>query len=126
MSIFWLGGEEKIVPNDEIRQEMCEDRYFLPGIIHGGDYLINIYLNDSMSGEEDDPMQFEINYFTRELILAAHELDPLHGETFEQTLLCRCESFGCRNDGKGGFAELVECWPQSIAMRNSDIVEWAK
>ncbi len=44
MSIFWIGGPEGvIVPMDQINATE-EDRYFLPGVIHGGeDYLIQVY-----------------------------------------------------------------------------------
>lgn len=124
MSIFWLGGSKRIVPAKEILPAMYQDRYFLPGVIHGGeDYVINVYLNDAK--ETGEPEQFEVNYFTKDLIMKAHEEDPTHGEAFLETLLTECESFACDNDGDESFAGIIEAWPESISMSNSDLVSWA-
>ena len=125
MSIFWLGGEEKIVPDEEIKKEMYEDRIFVPGIIHGGDdYLIRVYLNDVCN--EGDPDEFIVEYLTRDLILEAHEEDPDHADVFYSRLLEGAENFACYNDGSGDFATLIEVWPKSIKMSNSDLVDWAE
>lgn len=127
MSSFCIGGDPHIVPESSIRKEMFEDRYFLPGVIHGGeDYLINIYLNDAKSGAPDDPESFEVNYFSKDLIFKAKNEDPSLGDDFYQILLTECESFGCSNDGTGDFASLIEEWPNSISMSNSDLVAWAE
>ena len=123
--MFWIGGEGKVVERGELNPEMYQDRYFLPGIIHGcKSYLINIYLNDSRDCEEEAD-QFEVNYFTKDLIKRAHKLDPFNGDDFTQVLLTECETFACENNGQSGFAELVDAWPKSIMMSNSDLVDWA-
>lgn len=125
MSIFWIGGPNKIVPEEKIIKEMFEDRFFLPGIIHGGeDYLIRVYLNDV--GYEDEPDEFIVEYLTRDLISRAHKADPSHSQIFNEILLEEVENFTCRNDGSGEFAALVEVWPKAISMTNDDLVRWAK
>lgn len=125
MSIFWIGGPNKIIPDDEIRPEMYEDRIFLPGVIHGGeDYLIRVYLNDVRS--EGEPDEFVAEYLTRSLILKAHDEDPSHEWPFEEILTCEAENFACYNDGSGDFASLVEAWPEAVVMSNADLVDWAK
>lgn len=125
MSIFWLGGSERIVPDTEIKKEMFQDRIFLPGIIHGGeDYLIRVYINDV--GYEDEPDEFIAEYLTRDLILKAHKEDPSHEQVFNEVLLDEAENFACYNDGSGEFATLVEAWPEAIEMSNSDLVDWAE
>lgn len=123
MSIFHIGGPKRIVPKDEIKQEMYEDRYFLPGDIHGGDYLIRIYLNDAVA--EDDPDEFITEYITAELIKEAYAKDPEGGDVFNSVTYEGAENFACYNDGSGDFASLIEEWPHAIVMSNSDLVDWA-
>ena len=77
MSIFCLGGTEEIVPEDELLLEMCTDRYFKPGVIHGGDYLIRVFMHDDV---------FEVEYITKDLIEKAWEQDPGCGERFEEVI----------------------------------------
>ena len=125
MSIFWLGGPQVIVPDDQIRPEMYEDMYFLPGVIHGGkDYLIRVYLNDVC--EKGEPEEFTVEYITKELILKAYEEDPSLEGTFYQTLACEAEQFGCYNDASGDFAALIEAWPKAVYLPKSQLVAWAK
>ena len=124
MSIFWLGGKNEIIPPEQIKQEMFEDRIFLPGVIHGGeDYLIRVYLNDICN--ENDTEEFIVEYLTKDLIRKAHQEDPTHGDLFYATLLSEAENFACYNDGSGDFASLIEDWPKSVIMSNSDLVNWA-
>lgn len=123
--MFWLGGEKRIVPEEELKPEMYEDRIFLPGVIHGGeDYLVRVYLNDVAN--EGDPDQFVIEYLTKSLILKAYREDPDKEWPFNETLTCEAENYCCYNDGSGDFASLVEAWPQSVIMSNSDLVDWAR
>ena len=119
MSIFWLGGKEERIPHKKLKPEMYEDRIFHPGIIHGGDYLIRVYLNDA---SEDD--MFAVDYLTRELILQAHKEDPSDGEAFNDIINCRAENFSCEN-GSGEFNEIFSHWDQTIPMTNSQLVLWA-
>ena len=124
MSIFWLGGPEKIVSEEKIKREMYEERIFLPGIIHGGEnYLIRVYLNDV--GYEGDPDEFIVEYLTRDLILKAHEADPSHTSIFNEIIIDEAENFVCSNDGSGEFAALVDVWPKAVQLSNDDIVCWA-
>ena len=119
MSMFWIGGPERIVPKEELKEEMEQDAIFLPGIIHGGDdYLIDVFLNENES--------FDVYYFTKDLILEAYDHDPSCEDDFWQYLICNCECFGCDNDGSGDFASLVEEWPNTVIMSNSELVAWAK
>ena len=124
MNGLLAGGKCVIVPKEKLLPEMHEDRFFLPGIIHSGkDYLINVYLHDN---EEDEPDQFEVNYFTKGLILKAAQHDPSLGDNFWQYLICECETFECENDASGEFAALIEKWPDSIYMTHSELAEWAR
>lgn len=124
MSIFWLGGPKRIVTPDELKKEMFEDRFFKPGIIHGGeDYLIRVYINDATS--ENEPDEFVVDYLTKDLITKAHTADPMHTEFFEEIINTEAENFGCYNDGTGDFAALVEEWPKAVPMTNDELVSWA-
>lgn len=130
MSIFWLDSTPIKVNPQILNEEMFEDRYFLPGKIHGGeDYLIRVYLNDAHYEAEDgsDFDQFEVEYIPASLIIEADELDPLHGDAFRDHIAIHLESFGCPNDGESGeFAAIVEAWPDAIPMTEQDLVDWAK
>lgn len=120
MSIFNLGGTPEMVPEEKLTKDMESDRYFLPGVIHGGeDYVINVYLNT-----DSDPVSFEVSYFTKDLIKEAFEKHPKCGFDFFQHLLSESESFGCYN-GTGDFAELVKAWPKATYMTHTELVKWA-
>ncbi len=129
MSIFWLGGkpDQPPFPETELSAEMFKDRYFKPGVIHGGeDYLIRVYLNDSHAEcpEYDDHNQFEVEYISRDLIKEAALLDPTLGEGFDETIFEGLESFGVPST-HGDFAALVEDWPKAVQMSNQDLLAWA-
>lgn len=131
MSIFSIGGTPQKIPQNALLPEMYQDKYFMPGTIHGGeDYLIRVYLNDSHCETENDSDQFEIDFITRSLILEAKELDPSLGQKFYDHLFT-AENFCCRNDGKsdffdGSLAEIIRCWHQSVSMSCADLVRWAE
>ena len=128
MSIFSIGGRPEKVPQDAILEDMMQDRYFLPGTIHGGeDYLVRVYLNDAHSedSESSDHDQFEIDYITRDLITQAQEEDHSLGDEFYQ-ILFRAENFCCPNDGESDFASIIEAWPESVYMTHSELVKWAE
>jgi hypothetical protein len=127
MSIFSLGGNAVNVPEKAILEEMYQDRYFLPGTIHGGDYLIRVYLNDAHCESEPacDHYQFEIDYITKELITEARTIDPSLEEEFYEHLF-NAENFCARNDGSGDFVSLIEEWPASEYLTHSELVKWAE
>lgn len=124
MSIFWIGGPNVVIPENEITREMYDDRYFMPGIIHGDeDTIIRVYLNDAVG--ENDPDEFIVEHLTKDLILKAHTADPTHQEFFEETLSTEAENFACYNDASGDFATLWAEWPKAVAMTNDELVKWA-
>ena len=130
MSIFWLGNDESVkVPPEKLLPEMWEDRYFLPGTIHGGeDYVIRVYLNDahSESPEYNDHDQFEVEYISRDLILEAYKEDPTCGDIFNEILAEGLESFAVPNDGKHDFGAIFDSWNESIPFTmNKELVLWA-
>lgn len=127
MSTFWLGGTPRKVPIEELSQEMYEDRFFMPGIIHGNeDVLICVCLNDSKSGIGDDVDCFDVSYLTKSLILDAERRDPNRGDEFYDYLMSECENFGVYNDGGCDFPELVDAWKEGRRMTNYEICYWAK
>lgn len=125
MSIFWLNSGNTPVSGDSLFPEMHEDRYFLPGIIHGGtDYLIRVYLVDNGCL----PEQFDVSFISRDLILSAKGHDPSLGESFGCQLDECCINYGCYNEGDqcGDFRTLVANWPKSVEMSPEDLVGWAE
>ena len=126
MSIFWLGGAKRFVREEEILPFIYEERFFLPGVIHGGkDYVVNVYLYWAEQGENEGCWAVEVNYYTTALILKAHKADPTHTDYFSDILSSECERFVVENDGTGDFAELTEAWSQSVRMDNDALVKWA-
>lgn len=124
MSIFWLGGPNVIIPDTEITREMYDDRYFMPGIIHGNeDTIIRVYLNDAVG--ENDPDEFIVEYLTKDLVNKAHTADPTHQEFFEEILSAEAENFACYNDGSGDFASLWAEWPKAATMTSDELAKWA-
>ena len=127
MSICWFGGEPRKVPASEILPEMfSEDRVFLPGKIHGGNYLIRIYLNDMHCEGPADNDQWEIDYISPELINVAQKRDPSLGIEFSDYINEHAENFACPNNGKGDFAFLIDVWPEGLVMKNEELVKWAE
>lgn len=125
MSIFWLGGPNVVIPDNEIKREMYEDRYFKPGIIHGDeDTIIRVYLNDAVG--ENDPDEFIVEHFTKELIQKAHTADPMHQDLFGEILATEAENFACYNDASGDFATLWAEWPKAAALTNDELAKWAE
>lgn len=128
MSFFCLvgGSAKEPYPEDKLKEEMWEDRYFKPGIIHGGeDYMIRVYLNDSHSESGDDHNQFEVEYIGADLILEAANADPSFGDVFNQMLCQELENF-CVPSTEIDFYELCKAWDESIPMTNNELVSWAQ
>ncbi|MBQ2389645.1 MAG: hypothetical protein II305_06295 [Clostridia bacterium] len=131
MSIFCIGGPEGvIVPEHELKFTPDEDRYFLPGIIHGSeDYLIQAYYWSNDEGPKGD--RIGLKYLHAEHILAwAEESTDNHGhldtECFEELINEEAEEFVIENDGDGEFCSLNEVWDKSVNLDYEDIINWAK
>lgn len=128
MSFFCIVGGKASTPfpESELVKEMLEDRYFKPGIIHGGkDYLIRVYLNDSHAETSDDHNQFEVDYITADLILAAADEDPTLGEKFNNIINDQLENF-CVTSMDKDFCVLANEWHKAVSMTNEDLLAWAK
>lgn len=124
MAIFWLGGEERILTDDEIVMEPDEETFFLPGIIHGCEYIIGAlyYWSDGVD-------KIEIDYLYPSIILECEEdtktENGLDEDEFFALLWERAERFIVENDGSGDFVTLNEVWEQGIDMSAQDIIDWA-
>lgn len=119
-----FGSKGRVIKEEELLPEMFEDRFFLPGIIHGNeDMLYGVYLNDAKEGTAEDPDTFELVMITRETILEAAKAPK--GE-FRQLIFAESESFGCCNDGSSEFSTIVDEWVKSSAMIDEQLICWAK
>lgn len=127
MSIFCLGTPPgRVIPVSEYNITMDEDRYFLPGIIHGGKYLIQVY---AYSGDAYD--KIEASYLTPDnIIRAKKEATDVDGsfnpDRFTDALNEIVENFLCENKPNDPcFAVLNEQWANSKTMSPKEIIEWA-
>ena len=124
MAIFWLGGEERILTDDEIVMEPDKEIFFLPGIIHGCEYIIG-----ALYYGVDDVDKIEIDYLYPYSILECAENakteNGLDEDDFFALLWERAERFIVENDGTGDFVTLNEVWEQGIDMSAQDIIDWA-
>lgn len=128
MSIFCIGtAPGRVIPVSEYNIIMEEDRFFLPGIIHGGEYLIQAY---AYSGETCD--KIEVSYLTPyDIISAQNEAtaadDTFNPDKFTDILNETAENFICENTPDDPcFAELNSQWANSKTMTPDEIIEWAK
>lgn len=128
MSLCWLGCDNpRIVPKEELKEEMWSERFFLPGTVHESrNHLIRVYLSDAHGNEEGDPELLEIEYLTKNLILGAAREDPSLGEEFNNILNSDMEAFYCTNTGDDEFSTWIERWPEAIPMTNKELLAWAK
>lgn len=129
MSIFWIGGPEGvIVPEDEINATE-EDRYFMPGIIHGSeDYIIQVYYWSNGEGPEGD--RIGAKYLWADSVLewakeAENEDGSLNHAVFEELINEHAEEFVLENDGTGDFVTLNTVWNEALALNYSDVISWA-
>lgn len=112
-----------IVPPEKLEKEMYTNRYFTPGIIHGGDnFLIRVHLNNNGTGQSD---QFIVEYISKDLIIRADREDPSHQKKFDKIIEEGLVSFASTN-GTGEFLSLFEMWPEAVKMNRCDLVAWAK
>lgn len=129
MAIFWIGGPEGVIVPSEELNTTDDDRYFLPGVIHGSEeYIIqaSAYNNDGTAEGE----KIHIRYLYAVDILewvkqSMNDNGTLNCDAFEE---CLCESrdqFIVDNDGSGDFVSLNNVWDKSISMDYADLVVWA-
>lgn len=130
MSIFWIGGPEGIiVPTEDIKFNPDEDRYFMPGAIHGSeDYIIQAYYWSNGEGPECDRIGVKYLYANSILEWARESVNE-HGfldeDVFAELINDNAEEFVVENDGTGDFVSLNEAWSNSFALSYQDIVSWA-
>lgn len=129
MSIFWIGGPEGvIVPEDEINATE-EDRYFMPGIIHGSeDYIIQVYYWSNGEGPAGD--RIGAKYLWAASVLewvkeAESEDGSFNHAVFEELINNYAEEFVLENDGTGDFVTLNTVWDQALPLSYSDVIKWA-
>lgn len=131
MSIFDLNGPKKIVANEEI-QITEENRYFFPGIIHGGEkYVIQAYGWDV--GDRPEDKRVEVKYLYAEDIVELAKRYTwkegyLNEERFKEgfkVLEEEAESFLVENDGKGGYYTLNQMWEKAEPEDYEKLTKWA-
>ncbi len=130
MSVFWLGGPEGvIVPSEELKTTE-EDRYFMPGVIHGSeDYIIQVYYWSNGEGPEND--RIGAKYLWAASVLdwakeATNEDGSLNKEIFEELINENAEEFVIDNDGTGDFVTLNEEWDKALALDYQEVISWAQ
>lgn len=130
MSIFCVGGPEGIiVSNDELRTTE-EDRYFLPGIIHGGEsYIVQVWGWNNEGTPEGE--RIGVKYlFASDILTWAERATSSDGtfssEIFEDFLNENAEEFVVMNDGTGDFVTLNEEWNQALSWDYKDVISWAQ
>lgn len=131
MSIFCVGGpKDIIVPLCDINTTE-EDRYFLPGTIHGGeDYIIQVYGYNVGDGSPEGE-RIEAKYLYAVALLAwakeaTKEDGSLDMDMFEELLCENSEGFIIDNDGSGDFFTLNNLWDEARAWSYQDIISWAQ
>lgn len=131
MSIFDLNGPKKIVANEEI-QITEENRYFFPGIIHGGGkYVIQAYGWDV--GDRPEDKRVEVKYLYAEDIVELAKRYTwkegyLNEEGFKEgfkVLEEEAESFLVENDGEGGYYTLNQMWEKAESEDYEKLTKWA-
>ena len=129
MSIFWIGGEERVVPCDEVYTTE-NDVFFLPGIIHGSEHML-IQAWGYCNGERAEDERIGLNYLCASQILewaakATDENGNLNHEAFCEYINDEAENFVVDNDGSGDFASINEVWNLGLPWDYADVIAWAK
>lgn len=130
MSIFCVGGPEGIiVPTAQINTAE-EDRYFLPGIIHGGeDYIIQVWGWNAGSDEQGERIGAKYLFATDILDWAKEatgENGCLNEEIFAELINERAEEFVVENDGTGDFVTLNSVWDKALPWNYAEVIAWAE
>lgn len=130
MSIFCVGGPEGVIlPFDEMNTTE-EDRYFLPGVIHGGEnYLIQVYAWNNDGTPEGERIGARYLY-AQDIIDWAKEstMDDgsLDKDVFSECINEESEEFVVENDGSGDFVSLNEEWNKALPLSYEEVVSWAE
>lgn len=127
--MFWIDGPKEVIPEEKITMKEDENRYFVPGTIHGGDYLIQVYYCSNGSSPQGD--RIGVKYLCPTDILdwekRAKEPDGVFNkDIFEELLNEEAEEYVVENDGSGDFATLVEQWGNSHVWNYEEVIRWAK
>lgn len=130
MSVFWIGGPEGIiVPMDQINATE-EDRYFLPGVIHGGeDYLIQVYEWNNDGTPEGERIGARYLYASDILDWAKEATmddGSLNKDIFSECINEESEEFVVENDGTGDFVTLNEDWDKALPLSYEEVISWAE
>lgn len=127
MSVLQIGNPPgQLVPESEYKFNIDEDRFFLPGKLHSGNYIINAYAYYS-EGE----IRMEVRYLTPEVILAADKAiaDKNNGHAFLKYFdNANLETFICENTADDpNFSYLNNAWlAYGISRTTHELIEWAK
>lgn len=130
MSIFSIGGPSGIIVAESDLKMTEDDRYFMPGIIHGGeDYIIQAYYWSNNEGPAGDRIgarylsATEILDWAKEASAASGALDK---SKFTNLINERSEEFIILNDGTGDFVTLNEWWAQALPLSHEEVISWAQ
>ena len=128
MSIFSIGeAPGKSVPESEYNFKMDEERFFFPGELHSGNYILDVY---AYSLDETDKM--EVKYLTPEIIISAYTTALDRSGNFQKDVfndsLSEAETFICSNTPDDPcFCFLNECWViYGVSQTPEELVKWAK
>lgn len=130
MSIFWIGGPEGIIVPTENIKATEDDRYFMPGILHGTeDYILQSYYWSNGEGPEND--RIGIKYLWASSVLewaqeATNKDGSLNEAIFAELINEHAEEFVVENDGTGDFVSINEVWDQALALSYTDVIAWAQ
>lgn len=127
--MFWLDGPNEIIPEERICMKEDENRYFVPGTIHGGDYLIQAYYWCNDNRPQGDRIGLKYLYPTDILEWELQSRDAtgvFQEDVFEELINEKAEEYIVENDGSGDFASLVKHWENSHAWSYEEALHWAK
>lgn len=131
MSIFSIGGHQGIIVEAaDLKPIEDDDRYFMPGIIHGGeDYIIQAYYWSNDEGPAGDRIGARYLYAS-DILDWANEASTVSGsldeERFTELINAKSEEFVVLNNGTGDFVSLNDCWAQARPLSYQEIISWAE
>lgn len=127
--MFWIDGPKEVIPEDKITMKEDENRYFVPGTIHGGDHLIQVYYWSNGSSPQGDRIGVKYLYPT-DILVWEKEATEAKGvfdkDIFEELVNQEAKEYVVENDGSGDFATLVEQWGNSHVWNYEEVIHWAK
>lgn len=127
--MFWIDGPKEVIPEEKITMKEGEDRYFVPGTIHGGDYLIQVYYWSNDSSPKGDRIGVKYLYPT-DILVWEKEATEAKGvfdkDIFEELVNQEAKEYVVENDGSSDFATLVKQWGNSYVWNYEEVIHWAK